>query len=81
VTDLADALQRLSPGEDASGDRPSDAPGLLTISNEDLEQLWFGLMPDTYAGRRGLDSFSTPYRQAPGRRQTQSCNSGPAAGR
>lgn len=59
MTELADALrqrsgeadQEPSPADTAADDTP------LTVSSEDLEQLWSDLMPDTYAGRRGLDIF------------------------
>jgi hypothetical protein len=55
VTELADALrQRLDqagPDPSAAGDTP------LTVNSEDLERLWSDLMPDSYAGRRGLDVF------------------------
>jgi len=54
LTDLADVLgQRLDP----AGRKPPDEDAVLTVSSEDLEQLWLDLMPDTYAARRGLDTF------------------------
>jgi hypothetical protein len=54
VTDLAEVLrQRL----DEASQEPSTAGAALTVRSEDLERLWSDLMPDTYAGRRGLDVF------------------------
>jgi hypothetical protein len=58
VTDLAEVLrQRLDEARQEAGtaDAAADAP--LAVSSEDLERLWSDLIPDTYAGRRGLDVF------------------------
>jgi len=58
VTDLAEVLrQRLDKASQEPGTADAAASAPLTVHSEDLERLWSDLMPDTYAGRRGLDVF------------------------
>jgi len=58
VTDLAEVLrQRLDEASQEPGTGAAAAGAALTVRSEDLERLWSDLMPDTYAGRRGLDVF------------------------
>jgi hypothetical protein len=58
VTDLAEVLrQRLDEASQEPGTADVAASAPLTVHSEDLERLWSDLMPDTYAGRRGLDVF------------------------
>jgi len=58
VTDLAEVLrQRLDEASQEPGTGAAAADAALTVRSEDLERLWSDLMPDTYAGRRGLDVF------------------------
>jgi len=58
VTDLAEVLrQRLDEASQEPGTADAAASAPLTVHSEDLERLWSDLMPDTYAGRRGLDVF------------------------
>jgi len=58
VTDLAEVLrQRLDKASQEPGTADAAASASLTVRSEDLERLWSDLMPDTYAGRRGLDVF------------------------
>jgi len=58
VTDLAEVLrQRLDEASQEPGTSAAAAGAALTVRSEDLERLWSDLMPDTYAGRRGLDVF------------------------
>lgn len=52
MTDLAEVLRQ--PLDEGNRDRDG-AP--LTVGSEDLERLWSDLVPDSYAGRRGLDVF------------------------
>lgn len=52
MTDLAEVLRQ--PLDDGNKERDS-AP--LTVGSEDLERLWSDLVPDSYAGRRGLEVF------------------------
>lgn len=52
MTDLAEVLQQpLDEGNEGRDGAP------LTVGSEDLERLWSGLVPDSYAGRRGLEVF------------------------
>lgn len=59
MTELADILRHKLGDTDwepsGTGLAIDDTP--LLVRSQDLEQLWSDLMPDTYAGRRGLDSF------------------------
>ena len=58
MTDLAEVLrQRLDEASQEPGTGAAAADAALTVRSEDLERLWSDLMPDTYAGRRGLDVF------------------------
>jgi hypothetical protein len=58
VTDLAEVLrQRLDGARQEPGTADAAVGAPLTVHSEDLERLWSDLMPDTYAGRRGLDVF------------------------
>ena len=58
MTDLAEVLrQRLDEASQEPGTADATASAPLTVHSEDLERLWSDLMPDTYAGRRGLDVF------------------------
>ena len=58
MTDLAEELrQRLDEARQEQGAADTAAGAPLTVSSEDLERLWSDLVPDTYAGRRGLDVF------------------------
>ena len=58
MTDLAEVLrQRLDEASQEPGTADAAASAPLTVHSEDLERLWSDLMPDTYAGRRGLDVF------------------------
>lgn len=58
MTDLAEVLrQRLDEASQEPGTDAAAAGAALTVRSEDLERLWSDLMPDTYAGRRGLDVF------------------------
>ena len=58
MTDLAEVLrQRLAEASQEPGTGAAAAGAALTVRSEDLERLWSDLMPDTYAGRRGLDVF------------------------
>jgi hypothetical protein len=58
VTDLAEVLrQRLDKASQEPGTADAAASAPLTVHSEDLERLWSDLMPDTYAGRHGLDVF------------------------
>ena len=58
MTDLAEVLrQRLDEASQEPGTGAAAAGAALTVRSEDLERLWSDLMPDTYAGRRGLDVF------------------------
>ena len=58
MTDLAEVLrQRLDKASQEPGTADAAASAPLTVRSEDLERLWSDLMPDTYAGRRGLDAF------------------------
>ena len=58
MTDLAEVLrQRLDEASQEPGTADAAASAPLTVRSEDLERLWSDLMPDTYAGRRGLDVF------------------------
>jgi hypothetical protein len=58
VTDLAEMLRRrLDEARQEPGTADAAAGAQQTVSSEDLERLWSDLMPDTYAGRRGLDVF------------------------
>jgi hypothetical protein len=58
VTDLAEVLrQRLDEASQEPSTGDAAAGAALTVRSEDLERLWSDLMPDTYAGRRGLDVF------------------------
>ena len=57
MTDLAEALRQLSQEARQEPDADAAAGAALTVSSEDLERLWSGLVPDSYAGRRGLDAF------------------------
>jgi hypothetical protein len=58
VTDLAEVLrQRLDEARQEPGTADAAVGAPLTVSSEDLERLWSDLMPDNYAGRRGLDVF------------------------
>jgi hypothetical protein len=58
VTDLAEVLrQRLDEASQEPGTADAAASAPLTVHSEDLERLWSDLVPDTYAGRRGLDVF------------------------
>ena len=58
MTDLAEVLrQRLDEASQEPGTADVAASAPLTVHSEDLERLWSDLMPDTYAGRRGLDVF------------------------
>ena len=58
MTDLAEMLrQRLGDARQEPDTADAAAGAQQTVSSEDLERLWSDLMPDTYAGRRGLDVF------------------------
>jgi hypothetical protein len=58
VTDLAEALrQRLDEARQEPDKADAAAAAPLTVTSEDLERLWSDLVPDSYAGRRGLDVF------------------------
>lgn len=58
MTDLAEVLrQRLDEASQEPGPGAAAAGAALTVRSEDLERLWSDLMPDSYAGRRGLDMF------------------------
>jgi hypothetical protein len=65
VTELAEVLrQRLDKASQEPGTADAAASAPLTVRSEDLERLWSDLMPDTYAGRRGLDVFLQAVRAA-----------------
>jgi hypothetical protein len=67
VTDLAEVLrQRLDEASQEPGTGAAAAGAALTVRSEDLERLWSDLMPDTYAGRRGLDVFLQAVQAAAG---------------
>jgi hypothetical protein len=58
MTNLAELLQQqLDEALQEPGTANAAAGAPMTVSSEDLERLWSDLMPDTYAGRRGLDVF------------------------
>lgn len=58
MSDLAEVLrQRLDEAAQEPGTADVAAGAPLTVRSEDLERLWSDLVPDTYAGRRGLDVF------------------------
>lgn len=59
MTELADVLRRKlgdTDCEPGGSDTATDDSSML-VRSQDLEQFWSDLMPDTYAGRRGLDAF------------------------
>ena len=67
MTDLAEVLrQRLDEASQEPGTGAAAAGAALTVRSEDLERLWSDLMPDTYAGRRGLDVFLQAVQAAAG---------------
>lgn len=61
MTELTEYLQQKS-GPSSTG--PTAAPDSLTLTSDDLEQLWSELMPDSYRARRGLELFLDSVRTA-----------------